>query len=264
MRVGAVSYLNTRPLTYGLESDPRIALTWAVPSRLPQMLEAGVVDVALVPAIDTMRAHRQWSIVSDACIGCDGATLTVRVFSRVDPSDVTVLHVDSDSHSSIALASIIWREKFGRALTLVPFQAAAQSPDTALAAHEAILLIGDKVINPPVGLDGFSTQIDLGATWKSLTGLPFVFAVWAAPGKNFRPEAALTLAAARDAGVARAAEIAAREGPKMGWAVDLARRYLTEYLTFTLTDRHREGLRRFLELAQRHNLVPPTEELIFA
>ena len=313
LRLGAVSYLNTRPLTYGLEADPRVALSWAVPSRLPGMLEAGQVDVALVPVIDTVRENHRWPIVSDACIGCDGATLTVRVFSRVDPSDVTTLHVDTDSRTSVVLASVIWREKFGRQLTLIPFnagtipnrQSKTRNPQSTIPNDcQAVLLIGDKVIQSSstgMGLETCSTPVDLGATWKSLTGLPFVFAVWAKPAdatesrrvrcadhavddrtpemvrtadptvasETVRPadhtlEIAQTLAAARDAGVARAAEIAVQEGPKRGWPVDLARRYLTDHLSFTLTDRHREGMRRFLELARRHSILAPTGELVFA
>lgn len=262
LRVGAVSYFNTRLLTYGLDEDPRFDVSCAVPSRLPGMLETGLVDVALVPTIDTATAERRWNIVSDACIGCDGATLTVRVFSRVDPSDITVLHVDSESHSSLVMASIIWREKFGRQLTMVPFKVMNDRSGAALSDCQAVLLIGDKVITPPAGLEAYSTQVDLGATWKSLTGLPFVFAVWATPDEHFPPEMAQALGAARDAGVAHAAEIAAQEGPGHGWPIDLARRYLTEYLTFTLTDRHREGMRRFLELARRHKLVAPFKELV--
>ena len=263
LRVGAVSFFNTRPLVYGLGDVPQVALTFGVPSRLPALLEGGLVDVALVPVVDAVRRGRSWRIVSDACIGCDGATLTVRVFSRVDPSDVTTLHVDRHSHTSVALASIIWREKYGRGLRLVPFDAGADGPEE-LPSAQAVLLIGDKVVRPPSVLEEFSTQVDLGATWRSLTGLPFVFAVWAAAGEVARSDASQILSCARDAGVAHAGDIAARDGPGMGWPVELGRRYLTEYLCFTLTDRHRAGMRRFLELARRHEVFPAIEEPVFA
>jgi len=259
LRVGAVSFFNTLPLTYGLESDPGVELVTAVPSRLAGLLERGAVDVALVPAIDWARNAARWRIVSDACIACDGATLTVRVFSRLDPSDVTTLHVDGDSHSSAALASVIWQERFGRELSLRPINARGAMPEE-LADCQAVLLIGDKVIRPPVGLDVFSTQVDLGATWKSLTGLPFVFAVWAAGEGCDAKRAAAKLSAARDAGVARAEQIAVERGPAMGWPVELARRYFTEYLGFTLSERHRHGMRRFIELARRYGLLDPLQE----
>ncbi len=260
IRIGAVSYFNTKPLTDGLGADPRIELSVAVPSRLPEQLESGQVDVALVPTIEIARAGRDWSVISDACIGCDGATLTVRVFSRVDPSDITVLHVDGDSRSSVALASVIWSEKFNRELILQPFDVDDDHSVATLDTCEAVLLIGDKVIRPPVGLDGFSTQVDLGATWKSMTGLPFVFAVWATPRHDLPAFVDDSLRVARDRGVARAADIAAKIGPEMGWPVDLARKYLTSHLSFTMTERHRLGMNRFLDLAKRHHLTDTTSE----
>ncbi|NOT00403.1 MAG: menaquinone biosynthesis protein [Phycisphaerales bacterium] len=252
VRVGAVSFLNTKPLTEALVGDPRFDVRFAVPSLLAGMLDRGEVDVALVPVIDLIRGERRLEVVSDACIGCDGATLTVRVFSRVDPADVTVLHVDVDSHSSAALASIVWRERFGRKLELIPIDTggAGAAPGTdAFRECQAVLLIGDKVIRPPDGLDVFSTQVDLGAAWKSMTGLPFVFAVWASTAPHVAWWLSRAMSAARDCGVARAGEIAEREGARMGWPIDLARRYLTEYLTFTMTARHRDALHRFLVAA---------------
>lgn len=263
LRVGAVSFFNTRPLICGLGEVPGVELVLAVPSRLPALLEGGLLDVALVPVVDAVRRGRAWRIVSDACIGCDGATLTVRVFSRVDPAEITTLHVDRHSHTSVALAAVMWREKFGRELTLVPFDAEASGPEN-LSSAEAVLLIGDKVVRPPAGLEEFSTQVDLGATWKSLTGLPFVFAVWAAGSDVVHQDAWQILSAARDAGVAHAEDIAAKDGPEMGWPAELGRRYLTEYLCFTLTDRHRQGMRRFLELARQHEVLPATVEPVFA
>ena len=249
LRIGAVSFLNALPLIVGLDGRAGVSLTRAVPSALPGMLENGALDVALVPVIDTVRGDRDWGVVSDACIGCDGATLTVRIFSRVDPADIRVLRVDGDSHSSVALASVLWREKYGRELEVVPFRTDETSAEV-LADCQAVLLIGDKVINPPSGLEVFSTQVDLGATWKSLTGLPFVFAVWAVADASFADRAAEMLEVARDAGVAQASSLADTHAEGMGWPVDLARRYLTEHLTYTLDDRHREGMRMFLELSQ--------------
>ena len=102
-RLGVVSFLNAKPLIEGLDSDSRIELVSEVPSRLPALLDERSVDVALVPVIDLADPGRSWRIVSDACIGCDGETLTVRVFSRVPSETVRTLHVDSDSHTSRAL-----------------------------------------------------------------------------------------------------------------------------------------------------------------
>jgi len=119
-RLGVVSYLNAKPLIAGLHLDPRTELRFDVPSRLPALLDAGQVDAALVPIIDLLRPDRAWQVVSDACIGCDGETLTVRVFSRIPPDSVRTMHVDGDSHTSVALARIIWQERYGIRLHIAP------------------------------------------------------------------------------------------------------------------------------------------------
>lgn len=256
-RLGVVSYLNAKPLIAGLDTDRGCKLVFDVPARLPHLLEEGVVDVALIPVIDLVQEGRTWKIVSDACIGCDGETLTVRVFSRIPPEAVRTLHVDGESHTSVALAEIIWRELYGHRLAIVPYLGQPEQ-----SSCEAILLIGDKVVTNT--LIGYDFQTDLGQAWKSLTSLPFVFAVWAAE-RNLPGVADIAgrLSRARDAGVRSAEMIAADFGPGMGWPVTLARRYLTARLRFTLGQRQTQGMARFLELARRHNIIPDYE-LIFA
>jgi chorismate dehydratase len=252
-RLGVVSYLNSRPLIAGLAEEPDLELVFDVPARLPERLTSGDVDVALVPVIDLMQRGSEWQIVSDACIGCDGETLTVRVFSRVPPERITRLHVDGDSHTSVALARILWQERYGRRLEVHAF-----TGEESAEACEAVLLIGDKVINN--ALTDYATETDLGLAWKELTSLPFVFAAWAAPRGMDRTALARRLSAARDRGVASASVIAADVGPAMGWPAALARRYLTRRLTFHLGERQREGMHRFFELARRHAIAASTQE----
>ncbi len=256
-RLGVVSFLNAKPLIEGLESDPAIHLTHDVPSRLAPMLDARTVDVALVPVIDLVQGNRRWQIVSDACIGCDGETLTVRVFSKIPAPDIRRLHVDGDSHTSVALASVLWREMYGRAIDIEPFCDTVSFDDC-----EAVLLIGDKVVNH--SLIDHPIETDLGSAWKSLTMLPFVFAVWAAPREIDVSGLAPRLIRARDAGVASAALIAADYGPGLKWPVALAKRYLTKRLRFTMGARERQGLAKFLELARAHGLVKSFEGLVYA
>ncbi len=261
LRIGAVSYLNTQPLIEGLDDLSGVSLIRAVPAALPAMLDDGSIDVGLVPIIDTVRDNRSWKVCSNACIGCDGATLTVRVFSRVDARDITTIHVDGDSHTSVVLAQVLWLERFGRAVDVVPLTDLGVG---GIGDADAVLLIGDKVITPPVGMDLFSTQTDLGAMWKSLTGLPFVFAVWACRDDAVAARVTPILDIARDKGVAIAGQLARENGPRHGWSVELAEHYLTTSLNFTLTDRHRQAMTRFIDLARKHELVSAGQELIFA
>ena len=137
-RLGVVSYLNAKPLIAGLDRDRDVQLIYDVPARLPVLLDEGMVEAALVPVIDLVLEKRIWQIVSDACIGCDGETLTVRVFSHAAADSITRLHVDGDSHTSVALATIIWRELYGTPLEIVPLVGNETAEEC-----EAILLIGD-------------------------------------------------------------------------------------------------------------------------
>ncbi len=258
LRLGVVSFLNAKPLIAGLESDPGIRLVFDVPSRLGYLLDEGLVDAALVPIIDLARGHRRWQILSDACIGCDGETLTVRVFSPGPVERVKRLFVDGDSHTSVALAQIIWRQAYGMALDILSFKS-----DVEWGAEDAILLIGDKVVTRR--LIGFDVQTDLGQQWKSLTGLPFVFAVWAAPvDSRDMSELSVKLSAARDAGVKATDMIAADFGPGMGWPVELAKRYLASRLKFRIGERQREAIGRFFALARRHGIISESREPAFA
>jgi len=284
--LGVVSFLNSRPLVEGLDSQRGISLYYAVPSALAGMLRGGEVDAALIPVIDLARETGRWRRVSDACISSDGPTMTVRVFSRVPPEQMSELHVDGDSHTSVALARLIWARYFERRLKITPL-AFASDPDEC----ESILLIGDKVVTAPV--EGFDYQVDLGGAWKEWTGLPFVFAVWAAPrlggpepadstrrvggrapvsdsgpmdgtgpipgplADRLNPERlAALLNAARDRGVARAAQIAQEAGPARGWPVDVAHEYLTQRLIFKITPQAREGMNTFFELAAQEGILP--------
>lgn len=250
IRLGAISFLNTRPLLAGLESDPSVRFHMAVPSRLPAALAAGQVDAALVPAIEIARAGRAWRVVSDACIAADGETLTVRVFSRVCPQDIRVLHTDTDSRTSVALARLIWRRRFGRAVEFPPLKRVGDWGEC-----EAVLLIGDKVVT--AAPRDFDHQVDLGAAWKEWTGLPFVFAAWAAR-PDADPRLAGLLAAARDQGVAEAARLAREDGPRHGWPVELAEVYLTRYMKYTLTLEARRGMELFFDMADREGLLAPS------
>jgi chorismate dehydratase len=245
------------------------------------MLREGIVDAALIPVIDLARGADRWERISDACIGSDGETLTVRVFSRTPPEHMRVLHVDPDSHTSVALAQLIWSYHFERRLVFRPTSAIDE-----LNECESVLLIGDKVVTAP--LEGFEYEVDLGGAWKAWQGLPFVFAVWAAErnaafhaarepgsaqgvparqagptyGRDERGTLAEVFELARDRGVARAREIAEQLGPAHGWPADLAADYLLRRLSFTLTPRHLKGMQRFLELCAEERIIADVTELV--
>ena len=245
IRIGSVSYLNAKPLIYGLDNFEDLQVALDVPSRLLEDLQGDLFDLALLPVIDYQRMDNL-CVVPAGGIGSEGETLTVRIFSKQPIEKIQSLACDTDSHTSVALARIILAERFGVHPEFRPLDRAA--PD------DARLLIGDKVICEEPR--GFPHQLDLGAAWKKQTGLPFVFAVWIArDGVDLR-DVPQRLARAKRQGLAHVEEIIGQYAVPRGWPADVARRYLTHHLQFDIGERELSGIRLFHELAANHGLIP--------
>src|SRR5215216_7710588 len=113
MRIGAVNYLNSKPLVYGLDAlVPSIRLSFDLPSRLADSLLAGRLDVALVPSVEFFRTPGS-TIVSNACVACRGPVLSVKLHFRVPPGDVRRVALDEGSRTSAALTKILLAEVYG-------------------------------------------------------------------------------------------------------------------------------------------------------
>lgn len=247
-RIGSVSFLNARPLIAGLDTDERVQLSLEVPSRLLDGLRAQRYETALLPVIDYQRLEGL-KIIPAGGIGSDGETLTVRVFSRVPIREVTRVACDTDSHTSVALVKVILVERYGVTPEFVDL---SQSRDA-----ETMLLIGDKVVcEAPAG---YPHQLDLGEAWKALTGLPFVFAVWTTRQTADLRELHDTLRTARDRGMHQIDAIVREFAIPRGWPADLARKYLTEHLTYSVGQRELKAIRLFHLKAHAHGVLksPP-------
>ncbi len=255
--VGAVSFLNTRPLIHGLSGRERVNLRLDVPSALGDALAAGELDVALVPAIDYQRAAGRWKVAADGCIASDGETLTVRIFSRVPVERIESLAVDTDSHTSVALARLVLGQRYGLTPRLDPVAMRELMARPFEDQGDSVLLIGDKVIAAGPNRDDspWAHQLDLGAAWREWTGLPFVFALWAAPAESDLGDLPDLLRQARLDGQANVEQIVADAAPALGWPIDLARDYLTRHLQFELTPRYRAGLEKFYDLAAAAGII---------
>src|SRR5277367_4080276 len=148
IRIGAVSYLNTKPLVYGLEQlAPQAELVLDLPSRLADQLAAGQLDVALIPSIEFFQDPR-YVVVSDACIGCRGPVLSVKLFSRGPIESIRTLALDEGSRTSAALAQILLHERYNLRPALEPLPINANLEDSTA---DAVLLIGDRAIHAPAG-----------------------------------------------------------------------------------------------------------------
>jgi len=248
IRIGSVSFLNAKPLIYGLEESPGIKLHLEVPSKLLDGLVDNRFDVALLPVIDYQRMDGL-RVISSGGIACDGPTLTVRVFSPTPIEQIKTLACDSDSHTSVALARVLLSERYQIQPEFVPLDRVA--PDDRSVAR---LLIGDKVVcEEPKDL---LHQLDLGEAWKAHTGLPFVFACWMARDGVELGDLPQQLASAKRDGLANVESIIERFAIPRGWSPAAAREYLTHYLQFDITSRHLEAIRLFHRKAKAIGLLP--------
>lgn len=261
-RIAAVSYLNTTPMIEGLDTWRDAELITAVPSRLADMVLKGDADIGLVSLADYAQADGDLSLLPCGMIGCDGPTLTVRVFSAVPPDQITTLHADTDSHTSVVLAQLILAERFGVRPRVRDFHARERlgSSDDADGWPEAMLLIGDKVVTDSPPAVRYPHQIDLGEAWHDLTGLPFVYAVWMCRTDRADDPAVRTAAALIDRQRRRNAmrldSLITAEAAKRGWPGDLARQYVGELLRFRVDDRAKEAVDSFLTRAATLGLLP--------
>ena len=249
-----MSFLNAKPLIDGLEDDAGVELGLEVPSRLLDGVRGGRFDVALLPVIDYQRLPGLRLIPAAGGIGCDGPTLTVRVFSPVPVEQIRTLACDADSHTSVALARILLAERYGARPEFIELNRAG-------GGDAARLLIGDKVVCEEPDRGRFPHQIDLGGAWKEWTGLPFVFAAWMARAGVDLGDLPQRLEQAKRRGLspARVEEIIQRFAVPRGWPAVVAREYLTNHLRYDIAEAELRAIRLFHELAARHGLVdaPP-------
>jgi chorismate dehydratase len=258
LRLGAVSYLNTKPLVYGLDAHPdQFDVRFDVPAKCAELLHAGRVDLGLIPAIEYLRG--QYAIVPDVSIASDGPVATVAVFTRKPVRDIETLALDLSSRTSVALTRVLCAKHWHITPRFTP---AEPDLEAMLQRADAALVIGD----PAFEIDAAKhkvTKIDLGAEWKALTGLPFVYAMWVG-----RPGAAAAghcraLREARDAGVAHLPKIAKQVAAGNVRVEQRALEYLRDNLKYGLGPSEQAGLRRFHELAAEIGVVPGLEPLRF-
>ena len=256
IRIGAVNYLNTKPLIYQLpELAPGAEFILDVPSRLADRLAEGTLDVGLIPAIEYFRTGT-YSIVPGLCIGSRGPVLSVTLFSRVPWPEIRRVALDVGSRTSAALTQIILRKRYGIVPDVqpLPMDARPESLDT-----DAVLLIGDRAMR--ACLPGYEYAFDLGREWQDWTGLPLVYAFWAVrAGVDLGPvEEAFQESFRR--GRRNVGRIAEHEAPLLGLDAGFCRRYLETVICFGLGPHELEGLRRFYELACEVSQAQPGEEI---
>lgn len=250
VRLGAVSYLNVRPLVFGLDRRDDVSLRFDVPSECARLLAVGEIDLGMVPSITYLDRPGD-RIVPGVCIGSDGPVASVALYTKKPIAEVRSIALDTSSRTSAMLTRIVCARRFGIAPSFVP-----HAPDLGamLATADAALLIGD----PALFVDHVAlgaTKIDLGEAWTSMTGLPFVWAVWSGPSSPATTGAVALLNDAAREGSAHLDAIADSYCADRPERQPIARRYLRENLRFALDDRAAEGLRTYYREAAALGLV---------
>ena len=169
-----MSYLNTKPLIYGFEKGmmkEEVELVMDYPANIASMLLNDEIDIGLVP-VAVLPALKQYHLISDYCIACDGEVASVCLFSEVPINEIETILLDYQSKTSVALLKILLKDHWN----INPKLADTSSGyELSIENTTGGLVIGDRAL---AQRNQSKYCYDLGLAWKELTGLPFVFAVW--------------------------------------------------------------------------------------
>lgn len=279
VRLGAVEYLNARPLVFGLDRNPAFELRFDVPSRCADLLHAGVIDVGLIPSIEYLRATPTgaYRIVPGLAIGSRGPVASVVLYTIKPLSDVQSLALDVSSRASVALVQVLCAHRF-----VIRPSLETQGPDLAsmLTRCDAALVIGDTALFldtdalAHVAADVAERRqwqpgrvviepLDLGRVWTEWTGLPFVYAFWAGTPGALDGGALAALRTARDLGVTRPRQIANEYFKGQPGREEAGERYLRDNIRYGLGEEERAGLERFYRYAAEAGVVSDAGPLRF-
>ena len=251
IRLGAVTYLNARPLVYGLDRSERFAVRFDIPSECARLLHARETDVGLIPSIEYLRGPQPYAIVPGPAVVSRGPVASVAIYTRREPGDIRTIAMDISSRTSVALAMVLLRRRFHVAADAAPME---PDLDAMLTRADAALIIGDAALFLDEAAAG-AQKIDLGREWTDLTGLPFVYACWTGwPGALTRADVDV-LQRSRDEGVAQSNAVAAAYYPDDTARQAAARRYLRDNIQYFLGREELEGLTTFYRYATELGLA---------
>jgi chorismate dehydratase len=269
-RVGHIQFLNCLPLYWGLMRSGALLdvdLTKDTPDRLNDALVAGDLDIGPISLVEYLRHADDLLVLPGLAVGSDGPVLSVNLVAKTPIRDLKHVALGSTSRTSVLLAQLLLEERYGTSPTY-----ATMPPDLTAMLLEAdgAVLIGDAALR---AAHQARTQdlhtTDLGQEWRDWTGLPMVFAVWAArrdfakahPGVVKEVHAAFT--SSLDLSLANVKDVARQAARWEALDADELTTYFTT-LDFRLGDRQLEGLREFVRRAAPRGDWPPDVEVRFA
>ncbi|MFT5385691.1 MAG: chorismate dehydratase [Saprospiraceae bacterium] len=249
LKVTAVSYLNTKPFLYGLLNNPiqhEIEISLDIPSVCADKLKSGEADLGLVPVAVIPHLKTPY-ILSDYCIGAEGAVKTVGIFSDSPIHEVKELILDYHSRTSVELAKILL-DKYWKVQPKLT--QATPGFEKTLKKGQAAVVIGDRTIEL---FDFYKYRYDLGEAWTAHTGLPFVFAAWVS-NKPLAPEFIAQFNSALKSGLDHIPQlIYLLPTPVKGFDLE---KYFNHYISYTLDGEKRRALARFLK--EMNSTLQPT------
>ena len=260
LRVGIVNYINSRPLSRGLlrgRQEGGFVCERLPPAVIADRLAAGTLDVGLVPSIELARIPGL-TVLPGLAIAATHEVRSVLLVSKVPIGEVSSVALDENSRTSAALLRMILKERYG----LEPaFRPAHADLDAMLATADAALIIGDPALTVPRER---YVVLDLAGEWLEMTGLPFVFAVWAVREEVATAELVALFTASLDTGLAELDLIVAETAAETGLAPAILRDYFTRNLRFRMGPAEQAGLAEFLRRAVTHGLTSSPSTLRFA
>jgi cyclic dehypoxanthinyl futalosine synthase len=261
LRIAAVSFLNARPITYGLErglGEDRFELSFELPSRCAQLLAAGEVDVGLIPTAAYAESAVPLRAVPGIAIAGMGPVRTVLLVSDVPWTQLDEIALDGASRSSAALLKLLCRDRgLSPRFREVPHDAVLEAASGGTGA----LVIGDAGF---AAAEKYPHVVDLGELWRETTGLPFVYAVWAGRPDVLGADEIGILQQSLSEGMIHRAEIArgwAEAAPARAGAPALYERYLTDNIRYRLGSEELSGVAAFFERGHAAGIFPERARL---
>jgi chorismate dehydratase len=260
-RLGAVSFLNAKPLIYGIEKNlfpHNFQLTKAVPSALAVELNAGKLDAGLIPSIAYAKNSPALQIVPDCGIIAHGKVKSIRLYFNKNLKSIRSVAIDVSSMTSVILTKILLAERYE---VKPDFFAAMPDVDKMLASADAALVIGDSALFKTRSTD--ENYLDLAEEWHEMTALPFVFAVWAGRYSALDFDDLQAIISSKTLGQDNIESVCGDAAAEYGADPDLVRSYLTENVQFDLGEEEIAGMRYFFELAYYHGALEYLPSLNF-
>jgi chorismate dehydratase len=259
VRIGAVGYLNARPLTWALDREPdRWQIRYDLPSVCSSLLHAAEVDLGLIPSIDYLQSP-DYRLVPGVGIGSRGRIASVALYTRLPLDRITSIALDTSSRTSVTLIRVLCRHRF--AITPAFVQHGPDLP-AMTSAYDAAVLIGDPAFDADHAALGLQ-KIDLGEEWTAMTGLPFIYAAWTGRAGAIGDAEVKALQKAQEIGVNSVDAIAAEYGGNDGSRAARAAAYLRDNVKYGLGPEEAAGLQLFLDYAAELGLAPQRRALEF-